>query len=163
MNEIKITIPLITHIYKTANKVKANKLIKINNQAIYNGSLNTFARAIVVENLHLYFAEHIDDCFKGLLIDSDNVRLNYEFHTVLNHGNVKMLKSGISWNPPKKGYKPNWDFDNISNIWTKIGNDTLVLERVLLDDNVGIVKENNAKFIEIKELFDAKIVLTINY
>jgi hypothetical protein len=91
------------------------------------------------------------------------VRLNYEFYTVLNHGAVKLLKSGISWNPPKKDYKPNWDFDNLAAIWNKIGNDTLVLQGVLLDDNVGIIKENNARFVEIKELFDAKIVLTINY
>ena len=38
-----------------------------------------------------------------------------------------------------------------------------VLEKVLKDDNVGIVKEEITRFVEIKELFDAKIELTIKY
>jgi len=163
MNEIKITIPLITHIPKTANKKKEDKYIKINNQSIYNGTLHRFTRAIVVENLHEYFSNNIDEEFKGLNIDSENIRLLYEFHTVFNHGDVRLLKSGISWNPPKKGYSPKWDLDNLSDIWTKIGNDTLVADKVIKQDTVQYIKEKTCKFIEIKELFDAKIELTIRY
>ena len=163
MNEIKITIPLPTHIRKTENKVKADKYMKINNQAIYNGALNRFARAIVVNYLHAHFSEAIDEQYKNLNIDSKNVSLTYEFHTVFNHGNARKTAKGISWTPATKGYIPNWDLDNLADIWSKIGNDTLVLEKVLKDDNVGIVKEEITRFVEIKELFDAKIELTIKY
>jgi hypothetical protein len=163
MNEIKITIPLITHIPKTANKKAADKYIKINNQSIYNGVLNRFARAIVVNNLHYYFADNIDEQFKGMNIDSNNIQLTYEFHTVYNHGDVRKLKSGISWNPPKKGYRPSWDLDNLADLWTKIGNDTLVLEKVIKEDTVEFIKQKTCRFVQINELIDAKIELTINY
>lgn len=163
MNQIKITIPLPTHIRKTANKIKADKYLKINNQSIYNGNLNHFSRAIVVNHLHEHFAEAIDEKYKNLNISSNNISLIYEFHTVLNHGAARKTKAGISWNPPKKTYVPDWDLDNLSDLWTKIGNDTLVLQKVLQDDNVGFVKEEITRFVEIKELFDAKIELTINY
>jgi hypothetical protein len=73
------------------------------------------------------------------------------------------LKSGISWNPPKKGYAPKWDLDNLADIWTKIGNDTLVTQQVIKQDTVQYIKEKTCRFIEIKELFDAKIELTIKY
>jgi hypothetical protein len=163
MNEIKITIPLITHIPKTQNKNKKDKYIKINNQSIYNGLLNRFTRAIVVENLHAYFANNIEEEFKGLSIDSNNIKLLYEFYTVYNHGDVRLLKTGISWNPPKKGYEPRWDLDNLADLWCKIGSDTLVLEKVIKEDTVQFIKEKTCRFIEIKELYDAKIDITITY
>jgi len=163
MSEIKLTIPLLTHVRKTNNKIKADKYMKINNQAIYDGSLNHFSRAIVVNHLHEHFSDNIDPEFKGLNISSNNISLLYEFHTVLNHGDVRRLKTGISWNPPKKDYSPSWDLDNLADLWTKIGNDTLVLDNVIKQDTVAFIKEKTCRFVEIKELFDARIEITITY
>lgn len=163
MNEVKITIPLLTHVRKTKNKIKADKYMKINNQSIYNGNLNHFSRAIVVEHLHEHFSNNIDPDLKGLNIDSNNISLQYEFHTVLNHGDVRRSKTGICWNPPKKGYSPSWDLDNLADLWTKIGNDTLVLDNVIKQDTVEFIKEKTCRFVEISELFDARIELTIKY
>ena len=162
MNQIKITIPLPTHIRKTANKVKADKYVKINNQLIYQG-VNHFTRAIIVTNLHAHISEEINPEFKNLKIDSNNIRLLYEFYTVINHSTARKTAKGISWNPAKKDYSPDWDLDNLADLWSKAGNDTLVLEGVIKDDNVGFVKEETTRFIEINELYDARIELTINY
>src|SRR6478736_5334846 len=95
MNEIKLIIPLLTHVRKTKNKIKSDKYMKINNQAIYNGNLNHFSRAIVVEYLHEHFSDNIEPKFKGLNIDSRNIKLLYEFHTVLNHGDVRRTKYNL--------------------------------------------------------------------
>lgn len=163
MNSIKIIIPLLTHVRKTKNKIKSDRYIKINNQAIYNGNLNHFSRAIVVEYLHEHFSNNIEPEIKGLNIESNNISLIYEFYTVLNHGDVRKTKNGISWNPPKKDYTPSWDLDNLADLWTKIGNDTLVMDNVIKQDTVQFIKEKICRFVEIKELFDARIELTINY
>ena len=43
-----------THIAKTNNVKAPNKYWKINSQGIYNGTVQRFTRAIIIENIHKY-------------------------------------------------------------------------------------------------------------
>ena len=64
MPVIRISMPLITHVPSTDNKSKKNKYWKINGQAIYNSSVDKFKRAIIVENLHRFVINSLDDTIK---------------------------------------------------------------------------------------------------
>lgn len=150
----------LTHIAKTNNKIADNKYIKINSQSIYNGALARFSRAIVVNNIHEYIESFIG-AYKGLNIDYP-VAIQYEFHTVLNHGSISMRKGKINYKPVKDNYKPNFDLENLAGIWIKCGNDTLVKNKVIIDDNVSIIREVSYKFIPVDDLNKRKIVINIS-
>lgn len=157
---IEITIPeFITHVAKTDNKVADNKFIKINGQAIYNGALQRFSRAIVMNNMHNYISSYLEP-YKGLLIDYP-IKITYEIHTVVNHGSIALRKGKLSWKPVSSTYKPNFDLDNALSVWTKAGNDALTKCEVIVDDNTSIIKELTYKFIEVKDITDRKIVIKI--
>lgn len=160
MNKIEIIIPeFITHVAYTNNKTAPNKYKKINSQFLYNGSIHRFTRAIVMNNLHDYIESHLTS-FKGLNIDFP-VKITYEVHTVLNHGSISMRKGLICWKKVKKGYVPNYDLDNLLNIWSKAGNDALTRSGVIADDNVSIIKEIAYKFVEVEDINDRALVITI--
>lgn len=151
-----------THIAKTNNKVAANKFIKINNQSIYNGALNKFGRAIAVENMHDYISLEVKKSgYAGTNIDKQ-CDIRYKFYTVLNHGSISMRKGVIHWKPSSSNYIPNWDIENLASIWIKTGNDTLVKEGVIVDDNVSIIRSVTYEFIEVEDLTDRKIEIEIS-
>jgi len=159
---IVIKMPLITHIAYTQNKIKADKKMKINGQSIYNGSLNKFKRAIVVENLHYYFNYNIPDEYLNLNLGKVE-SINYIFHTVINHGSITMRNGNRCWKPAKKDYIPNWDIKNLRDIWEKTGDDALVLSKVILDDNVGVLKKGYYEFREVGHIDDLELEVIINY
>ena len=156
-----ISLPLITHIPKTRNKKAADKYIKINNQAIYNGALNTFARAIVVENMHSYFMDSLPDSYLNLKIAKVK-HIEYIFHTVINHGSIQRRNGAKTWKPAKDDYEPNWDLNNLSDIWIKTANDALVMAGVLTDDNVGVIQKTSYEFREVKDIGDLEMVVLIH-
>jgi len=150
----------ITHVAKTDNKVADNKFIKINGQAIYNGALQRFSRAIVMNNMHSYISSYLEP-YRGLLIDYP-IKVTYEIHTVVNHGSIALRKGLISWKPPGVNYKPNFDLDNALGCWSKAGNDALVQNNVIIDDNTSIIRELSYKFIPVDNINDRKIIIKIN-
>lgn len=157
-----IRMPLITHIAYTQNKTKADKKMKINGQTIYNGSLNKFKRAIVVENMHYYFNYNIP--YEYLNLNLEKVEsVNYIFHTVINHGSITMRNGIIYWKPAKSDYVPNWDIKNLRDIWEKTGDDSLVLSKVISDDNVGVLSKGSYEFREVKHIDDLELEVIINY
>lgn len=157
---IEVTIPeFITHVAYTKNVKAPNKFKKINSQFLYNGSIHRFTRAIVMDNLHSYIMSYLEP-FKDLLIDYP-VKVTYEIHTVINHGSIALRKGLLSWKPASKDYKPNFDLDNLLNIWSKAGNDALTKSGVIVDDNTSIIKELTYKFVEVKDITDRKIVIKI--
>jgi len=160
-NPLIISMPLITHIPKTDNKKAPNKYIKINGQSIYNGSLNTFARAIVVNNLHKFFSDSIPEEYLNLKLEKVK-HIEYRFHTVINHGSIQRRNGVKTWKPAKKDYVCNWDLNNLSDIWVKTGNDSLVLSGVLADDNVGIIPKTSYEFVEVDHIDDLELTVTIH-
>jgi hypothetical protein len=160
--EIIISMRLPTHIAKTNNKSAPNKFIKINSQSIYNGSLNTFSRAIVVENMHYFVEWNIPSAIIGLKLTKVK-EIIYEFRTVINHGDIRRVKGKISWKKPGPGYIPSWDLNNLSDIWVKTGNDALVLSGVLSDDNAGVIRDTRYRFVEVEDIDDLELVITIIY
>lgn len=162
VNTLVIKMPLITHIAYTQNKIKANSLMKINGQSIYNGALNKFKRAIVVENMHYYFVYNIPE--KMLNLNIKKVKsIAYIFHTVINHGDIRRIKGVRRWKKPSKDYVPNWDIENLSSIWVKTGNDALVIGKVLSEDNVGVVQKVMYGFNEVEDVDDLELEVIIKY
>jgi hypothetical protein len=146
-----------THIAKTDNKYAANKMLKINNQAIYSGALNRFQRAIVVKNMHEYFIKCIP---RGFKIDNYPVKINYLFRTVRNHGSISMRKGKTCWKPVEDDYKANWDIQNLAMIWMKTGDDALQEAGVIVDDNADYVHGGQYEVEFVEKLEDREIIIT---
>jgi hypothetical protein len=162
MPVIRISFPLLTHIAKTDNKTAKNKYWKINNQAIYSGAINKFARAIIVENMHKYVINCIDDKLLNLKIPKIK-NLEYIFNTVVNHGSISRRGDKIIWKVPAKNYESNWDLNNISDIWIKTGNDALTLSGVITDDNTGVIRTTTYSMVEVDHIDDLELEIIITY
>jgi hypothetical protein len=163
VNTLVIKMPLITHIAYTQNKIAADRMMKINGQRIYDGSLNKFKRAIVVENMHYYVVYNLPD--EALNLNIKKVKsIAYIFHTVINHGNISRKKNGMRiWKKAAANYVPNWDIENLSSIWVKTGNDALVIGKVISDDNVGVIQKVMYGFNEVEDVDDLELEIIIKY
>lgn len=153
-----------THIAKTDNKIASNKMIKINNQAIYNGALNRFARNIVMKNLHDYISKNLL-LYKHLYKrESHSFPMNIKviIYTVINHGNISMRSGKLIWKLPEEDYKPNWDIENLASIWIKAINDSLTLTGFIPDDNISYINSISYEYIEVKDFEDRKIEIHLD-
>lgn len=162
METIHISMPLLTHCPCTDNVKAKNKYWKINNQAIYNGSVNTFKRAIIVENMHKYVIHSLDDAILNLKIPKI-IDIKYVFNTVINHGDISRRSEKLCWKPAKEDYQVTWDLNNISDFWVKTGNDALVLAGVLIDDNAGVIRKTSYEFNIVEHIDDLELEIFINY
>lgn len=162
MPKIRISMPLRTHIPCTDNKKAPNKYWKINNQAIYNGSVDKFKRAIIVNNMHNYIMDSIPNRALNLKIEKIE-DIEYIFNTVINHGDVKRIGGTVRWKKPAPGYIPSWDLNNISDIWVKTGNDALTLAGVIIDDNAGVIQTTRYTFKEVDHIDDIELEIIITY
>lgn len=160
-----ISIPqFITHVAKTDNKYAANKMMKINNQAIYNGAINRFTRAIVMNNLHDYLKSCLDSYLPLFSRESIAfpVCVHLEIRTVINHGDISMRKGKICWKEAKEDYEPGWDIENLASIWIKALNDVFTQSKFIPDDNVKYIDCVGYKFVEVKNLEDRELIIKIN-
>lgn len=153
-----------THIAKTDNKYAANKMIKINNQSIYNGAINRFTRAVVMNNMHAYLAVQLHEYLPLFLRESITfpVCVDVEIHTVINHGDISMRKGKICWKPAVEDYEPGWDIENLAAIWIKALNDVFTRSKFIPDDNVKYISCVSYKFVEVADLQDRKLIIKIN-
>ena len=152
-----------THVAKTANKVAANKMLKINNQAIYNGYINRFTRNIVIGNMHTWlqteFKRYIPYKHSTLAFP---VNVTVNIYTVKNHGSISMRSGTVRWKPAKASYKPSWDIDNLATIWIKAICDVLTKEGIIPDDNVAFIKGIRYNYKEVSHIDKRKIEIIIN-
>lgn len=155
-------MPLLTHIPYTQNKKAKDKYWKINNQAIYNGSVNTFKRAVIVENMHRYIMHALPSEVFDLKIEK-TIEINYVFNTVINHGDISRRSEKLCWKPAKEEYQVTWDLNNVSDFWIKTGNDALVLAGVLIDDNAGVIKKTSYEFNIVEHIDDLELQIFIKY
>lgn len=162
MNQITISMPLLTHVARTDNVRAPNKYWKINNQALYSSTLDKFSRAIVVENMHKYIINCLDDSLLNLKIEKIQW-IHYIFHTVRNHGSVSRRSGKICWKPAEPDYKSNWDLNNISDIWIKTGNDALVLAGLLVDDNTDVISKTKYEMVTVDHIDDLELEIIITY
>jgi len=157
MIEIRIK-EFAVHSPFTKNKKAPDKYIKLNAQSIYNGKLNRFGRANVMDWLHDYIIRHIP---KKTVVNNYPVKIHYVIKTVINHGDIKLLKGVLNWKLPKEDYEPLWDIENLANIWIKAGNDALTKAKVILDDSVQYVNGVSYEFIPVTNLEDRVIIIRI--
>lgn len=155
-------MPLLTHVPCTDNVKATNKYWKINNQAIYNGSVNTFKRAIIVENMHRYIINALPEEVMNLKLEKINY-IHYIFHTVRNHGSITRRGGKVCWKPAIENYKSGWDLNNISDFWIKTGNDALVLAGVLVDDNTDVIFRTKYEMITVDHIDELELEIIINY
>ena len=145
-----------THVEYTDNKVAPNKLIKVNNQSIYNGRLNRFARNIAVTNLHEWVISQIPN---PIPVRKYPVTINYTFRLVKNHGSIMCRNGKIFWKPVKPSYEPNWDIQNVAHLWMKVTDDALVKAGVLADDDVRYVKGESYHYEWVDNLDKREIIV----
>ena len=153
-----------THIAKTNNKVAPDKMIKINNQSIYNSNLNRFARNIVMKNMHDYLKSKLEPYLEVWLREQPAfpICVNLEIHVPKNYGNVRMIKGKLSWKLPSKNYAPNWDVENLASIWMKALNDVLTDLGFIPDDNVEYIACVGYDYKEVKDLKDRKLIIKLD-
>lgn len=145
-----------THIAKTNNKVAPNKYWKINSQGIYNGAVQRFTRAIIVENMHKYIIEQLSS--QELPKIDSPVQLKLDVYIPINYATVRRKKDGtISWKEPKEDYEPTNDEDNITWIWTKTIKDCLTHLKVWKDDNLMYCRGTDSMVHFVDSLDEMKI------
>ena len=159
---LHLTMTLPSHIASTNNKRAANKYWKINNQAIYNGSVDKFKRAVIVENMHNLVMNSLPQSALNLKIDKVK-NITYIFNTVRNHGSISRRLGKTCWKPAKKDYVSNWDSNNISDIWVKTGNDALTLAGVITDDNTDVINNTTYRMEVVDHIEDLKLQIIITY
>lgn len=145
------------HIEKTNNKVASNKFVKINNQSIYNGAINRFTRAVVVNNLHSY----VVSCLPDIKILDFPLKVSIKIKTVINHGSISRRSGKTIWKEPKEDYSPNWDIDNLSVIWIKVIKDSLTLKGIIPDDNVKYIRAGGYSVEFVDDIKDREIIIKI--
>lgn len=151
-----------THIAKTDNKYAPNKMIKINNQSIYNGAVNRFTRATVMKNLHAYLKNELSPYLSSLPVFKYPLKISLDVHTVINHGNISMRKGKICWKPAEEDYEPNWDIENLASIWIKALNDAMTQLGFIKDDNVKFISKVGYEYHQVKDLDERKLIIKIN-
>lgn len=162
-----IRIPeFLTHVAKTQNKVAADKYVKINNNTIYSGAINRFTRAKVVENLHNYISDYLDDIDLNKMIADEglsHVHFRFTFKTVKNHGDIRRsAKTGsISWKKPPKNYVPRWDIENLASIWIKTFNDTLIVKGMMKDDSIDFLTGVTYEYQPCEDISEREIIVNI--
>lgn len=145
-----------THVKRSRNKIKEDRWWKINSQGIYNGTIQRFTRAIVIDNIHQYILGQLKSQDLPALVNP--VQLVLRIYIPINYGNVSRRKNGdISWKPPGKGYIPSNDEDNISWIWNKCIKDCLTKLQVWKDDTIQYCVGTDSKVIFIDNLEDRRI------
>lgn len=147
-----------THLPYTKNKKAPDKFIKLNFQAIYNGKINRFTRAILMDNLHKYVMSQVP---KKTRVSHYPVKIEYIFKTVINHGDISRRNGKLIWKYPSNKYVPGWDIENLANIWIKGGNDALVNANVLIDDSVNYVLGTSHEVQFVDDLKDREIIIKI--
>lgn len=163
MNIITISMPLYTHIACTDNIRAKNKYWKINNQAIYNGAVNKFQRAIIVENMHKVIIHNLPEEVLNLKLEKVH-HIHYIFHTVRNHGSITRRGGKVCWKPFDKDVtRKRWDLNNISDIWIKTGNDALVLAGVLVDDDVEVISRTKYEMVIVDHIDELELEILIVY
>lgn len=157
MIEIKLK-DFLLHVSYTNNKKASNKFIKVNNQSVYNGKINRFSRATVMENLKIWFLRYFP---KKLKIEKFPVKIHYIFKTVINHGDISRRNNKLIWKYPSEDYVPRWDIENLASIFIKSGNDSLVRAKILPDDSIKYVNGISYEFIKVDDINDREIIIQI--
>jgi hypothetical protein len=127
---------------------------KVGGNTIYAG-VHWTTRNSMFRYLHQYIKDELPDNLPSFA----NGRLHIDIHCPVNWGLVKRTKDkGLSWKPPKKDYKPNWDIDNLAWPWIKAILDTLVRSGVVPEDNISIISGNSYTFVPCDTFEERKIV-----
>ncbi len=153
-----------THLPYTDNKKKENSYVKLNYQTIYNGKINKFSRAILMNNMHKYIISRLPIDVVSLKFP---LKIHLIFNTVVNHGliqrrftqgNYKILCPEL-----KEDYSPSWDIENLAAIWRKAINDSLTIFGIIPDDNINYVNTNSHTLNIIKDFNERSIsILLLN-
>lgn len=158
INEIKLEFPnFITHIPK--NK---KEWIKIGYNKIH-ASAHFATRASLVAAMHGYIEKHIPE---NLVVEGP-IETYLRIYVPINYGSMKLVtdkdtgRKRTSWNPPSKGYVPNWDIGNLALIWLKCLDDVLIKKGILPDDTIQYLKKTTYEFIPVLKMEDRKLEYTL--
>lgn len=158
VSEVKLEFPeFITHIQQSKNK-----WVKIGYNKIYSTPHYTM-RAAFVKNLHGYLEKHIP----SNLSVATPISTHLEVHAPINYGSCRSLykkkigKRVFSWNPPKKGYRPNWDIGNLALCWLKCLDDMLIKKGVIPEDTIEYLVKTTYEWIPVDTIQERKLVYNI--
>ena len=101
-NKLIIEIPFLFYAVKRFRKTMPDVLVKINNQAIYSGTLNKHERNTAVR----YVKDHLGtNMIKNKVNDLNIKKVRhtvYKLYVVRNHGNIRLLQGSLNWKKPAK-------------------------------------------------------------
>lgn len=156
----KLTLPRFpTHIERTQNKIKRNTFFKINNQAIYNGSLTKFSRGIVIDNMHKWILGEFEK--QNIMMCDFPVKLFIRIYTVKNHNMIRRVGNVVRWKPPAPTYEVNWDEDNLRHIWEKCIKDCMTKAGAWPDDTAYYCRGVDSEIIFVDDIEDRSIELWV--
>ena len=163
-NKLIIEIPFLFYAVKRFRKTMPDVLVKINNQAIYSGTLNKHERNTAVR----YVKDHLGtNMIKNKVNDLNIKKVRhtvYKLYVVRNHGNIRLLQGSLNWKKPAKDYVINWDVDNLAFFWIKTDNDALVENKVLMEDTADRLNMTTYLVEFVENLEDCKIqIMLIDY
>jgi hypothetical protein len=142
--------------FPTHAQISKNKWVKISGNTFYSGT-HYIIRNKVFRVMHDYIDHYIPKDIIFTRIETEMI-----FKAPINYGTVRRTKTkGISWNPPKDDYVPNWDIDNLAWPWTKAIFDTIISNNIVPDDNIKYVIGNSYKYEECDSMDDRNINLKI--
>ena len=156
MTELVLT-KFPTHIAKTNNIKAPNKYWKINSQGIYNGTIQRFTRAIIIENIHKYILNEFSKQTLPKL--TKPIQLQLSIYIPINYASISRRKGNIIWYPPEDNYEPTNDEDNISWIWIKCIKDCITKSKMWEDDTMYWCRGTNSMIYFVDDLEDRKIVI----
>lgn len=121
--------------------------------------MHPMVRKKVMKDLHDYLEDAIPSKTFKQSFAAKPFKMHIEAHAPINWPQVKWYRDkGLKWTPPKKGYVPNWDIDNLMVIWIKLLNDHMVDHGLMPDDNVAYLRGCSYEYIECATLDDRKLV-----
>jgi len=157
MIEIKLT-KFPTHLPITNPKKAKPKYVKLNGQLLYNSNVNRFARNTLMDNIHKYVMNKIP---KRLKIYNFPIKVKFIIKTVINHGSIQRRNEVIIWKYPDDNYVPNYDLDNMLQLWVKGSLDCLVKAKIIPDDSVQYINNIEYEFEAIEEFDNREIIIQI--
>lgn len=145
---------------KTAGKERWEK---ISGQQVYSGGYGAFKQGKIIKMMKNYLIEAINND-----INNNGIRpfadfpllISSECHTVINHDTIRVVQANkLSVPVPKTDYKPRWDMDNLSYIWTKVFMDVLEELNFIPNDNIQYVAKPPAMmYCPVRNFEDRKLI-----
>lgn len=159
-----------THVQISAKRKVKGKLIdnpryeKISGEKFYSGVLNKYTRAKIISFMKGYIIQNLSRIpeiraeFKKI---KTPVLIRLTVHVVGAYQSIR-LKSDNTYMIYNSDKGRHWDIQNLGWIWSKVFDDCLVSQNLLVDDSIDyVIESGGAQFVEEPDFNKRKLVFHI--